>query len=819
MPESPVASVHLWFEAGSADETPDIAGVAHFVEHMLFKGTARRGVGEAAGAIEAAGGDLNAWTSWDETCFHATLEAGEVREALDVVFDMTSASLLDKGELEREKQVVIEEIRGYDDDPDTVVADHLHTLLFGDHPYGKPVIGFPSTVTALDRAVVEGFWRTHYHPGRAILSVAGPLDLREIRAAIDPILARWPVGSARKAMPAAGLGGPGKIERLNRDFGSVVVQLGWPGPGVGHPDIPALDVLMTALGQGAASVLTVLLDLENGVASHTWADAQAWVGGGIIGAGFLCGETEDAIGLAVGELARVARTGLSGTLVARARDAILADLLFATETAEGVAADLAWNMARTGDPLADRVYAAAVGAVTPAMVRSVAERWLEPERLRLVVIDRDLQTRKLRSTVERARRAPVGTVRKSGDATEVTRVHGVRIVTLPDRSDIAAVQVLGIGGQLAEDADHAGISDAWARMVERGAGPYDATQIAERADALAVQLDASAGRSTFGLQASFPASNTDEALRLLGEILVDPHFAAEDWANVREEIRDAQAAQVDRPTTVAAETLWKLLWPEHPWRLPTLGNARSIARIGPRRLVAFHQLQVAADNLVIAVAGGIDPDRVIRTLEAHLAELPKRSAVPARPAPGPIEGTRSNRRAGNEQATVSCGVRGVAIGHPDRTALSVATHVLDSQSGRLFLELREQRGLAYGVWAQSENGVDGGVFSAGLSTDPSRVGEAIAALESELAKLAEHGPTEAELAKISRMIHGLAAMRHQRVAGRAYDLAWSTRFEQPYGLPSLKERLAAVTPATVQAALQKLGLDDPIRITVLPKQA
>src|SRR5687768_9796113 len=111
MPDSPVASVQLWFEAGAADETSEIAGAAHFVEHMLFKGTDRRGVGQAAGDIEAAGGDLNAWTSWDDTCYHATLESSEIELALDVVFDMTSASLLDSLELEREKQVILEEIR------------------------------------------------------------------------------------------------------------------------------------------------------------------------------------------------------------------------------------------------------------------------------------------------------------------------------------------------------------------------------------------------------------------------------------------------------------------------------------------------------------------------------------------------------------------------------------------------------------------------------------------------------------------------------------------------------------------------------------
>src|SRR5262245_60084177 len=168
---------------------------------MLFKGTDRRGVGEAAAAIEAAGGDLNAWTSWDETCFHATLEASQVREALDVVFDMTGGSLLDAGEVEREKQVVLEEIRGYEDDPDSVAADRIQSLLCGDHPYGRPISGFPETVKGLRREAIADFWRRNYHPGRAVLSVAGPVEIDELMAMVDPLIARWPKGAARTAVP------------------------------------------------------------------------------------------------------------------------------------------------------------------------------------------------------------------------------------------------------------------------------------------------------------------------------------------------------------------------------------------------------------------------------------------------------------------------------------------------------------------------------------------------------------------------------------------------------------------------------------------
>ncbi|MEZ4236140.1 MAG: pitrilysin family protein [Myxococcota bacterium] len=816
MPDSPVASVHLWFDAGAVDETPEVAGAAHFVEHMLFKGTSRRAVGEAAAAIEAAGGDLNAWTSWDETCFHATLEAGEVREALDVVFDMTSASVLDADELEREKQVVLEEIRGYEDDPDSVASDRIQALVFPEHPYGRPVIGFPSTVSSLTREAVERFWRSNYHPGRAVLAVAGPIHADEVVAMAEPLLARWAAGTSRSAIPQASVNGGVHLERMDREFGSVVVHFGWPGPPLGHPDRPALDVLTSALGAGAASRLAVKLDLEAGAASHVWADAMAWVGGGIVGAGFLCGETEEAVRLSVELFAETAREGVPASLVGRARDSLLADLLFATETAEGVAADLAWSVARTGNPRYDVEYAAQIAAVTPADVRRVARQWLDLDQMRLVVIDRGVKVRKLEALVAQARKPPVR--RPPSGKPETFTVAGAKVAVLPDKGKIAAVEVVAVGGQLLDVPRFAGASDAWSRMVLRGAGPYDATSFAERSDGLALQIDAAAGRSTARVSASFPASDAEAALTLLGDVLLDPHFDEQDWDNVREELLDDQAALTDRPATLASDLLWRALWPDHPWRLAPLGTPATVQRINVRTLSRRHEAQITADNLVLAVAGGVDPDRVARILEPVLEGLPKAAALPARPPSSPPLDVAVGKRAGNEQAIVLCGVRGVRIGHPDRTSLTVATNLLDSQSGRLFLKLREERGLAYGVWARSDTGYDGGVFSAGLATDPARVDEAMGALVDELAALADKGPTAEELARTTRMLGGLAAMRQQRVSGRASDLAWSTRFDLPYGLPALKERLAAVTPASVKSALRKLGVGRPARVIVRPRK-
>jgi len=822
LPEAPVVSAHLWFDAGAADETPSEHGAAHFVEHLLFKGTERRPVGGSAGTIEGLGGDLNAWTSYDETTLHATALADGADEVLDVLIDMARHAVFDPDEVERERQVVLEELRGYADDPESVAADHLQHLVFRGHAYGRPIIGTEASVSALSRDDLVGFWRRHYHPGRAGLAVAGPVDPEAIRQRVQELTAGWPEGASRGELSAPEAPRR-RLQLVDRDFGSVVVQLGYPGPAVDDPDVAALDVLLAGLGQGSSSRLHTRLDLQAGVASQVWAQAQPYRRGGLVSVSFFCGETEEALALAHDILSGVGERGLDAAEVQRARDGLLADLLFASETTDGIAGELAWSMARLGHPRGLQAYREALREVTPAEVTRVARRYLDADALQVVVIDREITASTLERQIPpepppRRERQPRA-ARPSGPST--VDVRGLRVALWPDDSEVVGLKIVGFGGQILEEARLAGSTEAWARTVVRGAGPYDAVTFAERADQLALSYDASVGRSSMGLDASFPAANTEAALALFGRLVTEPRFDTEDFNNVREDMLDDLAAQVDQSDTVAAEVLYRALWPRHPWRLPALGTPATLSRIRAGRLATLHDDVTRPDNLVIGVAGGFDPDVVLAEIERWvelLEETASRAGIAPPGDPGPPRRTNPRTRfAGTQQATVLLGTRGVALDDPDRTPLAVSTAVLDSQAGRLFLQLREVHGLAYSVWARSESGLGGGTFSAGLATDPARVEEAARGLRDVVGNLARTGPDDAELHRVKRMLVGQAAMRLQRVSGRASELAWAERMGRPAGLDALRERLEAVTPTTVQAALERLGLDDAVIVRVLPR--
>lgn len=817
---APVAAVYLWLEAGTADETPPTAGVAHFLEHMVFKGTARRGVGASAAAIEELGGDLNAYTTWDQTVLHATVAAPWWREALDVIADMALAPTFDPGELEREKQVVIEEIRGYDDDPDSVADDVLQALVHPEHPYGRPILGTARSVAALTRDDVVGFWRRHWGPRRAILAVAGPVTPEEVREAAEALLGGWEGGARRNPIPLARRA-PGRIERVARPFESTTARLAWPAPPLGHPDLPALDVLAAALGQGQSSLLTQRLQLQEGIAASCWADVSTRVGGGAFTIGFLPMQEEsaEAVRRALEVVGRVVRAGLPGAVVARARDALLSDFLFGHETVDGIAHDLAWYTARMGSPDARAAWCEQIAAVDAAQVLEVARRWLAPESGTVVVVDKQLRARDLQRAVAEAhrrwvapttRRAPAGIVRRTLD-------NGVRLVVQPEEGELCAIRTLSLGGCLAVPERQAGIPSAWAAMITTGAGPWDAQGYGTACDTYATVVDAVAGRNTLGLQASFPADQLDEAAELVVWPLLEPHFDDYEWDRVRGELLEDLRTLDDRPNEVASRLVWASLWPNHPWRHPWAGTRSSLERITPAALARWHELQIQPRNLVVAVVGGVDPEEALAALAPWFERLEPGPDLPRRRVPPPPRGGHRTAQAGHEQATVLACLRGASLRDPDRHALHVASTLLGAQGGRLFLELREARGLGYAVWAQHVEGVDGGVFEVGVTTDPDRADEARAALVDELRRFAAEGPTDAEIARAVRMLLGQRAMSLQRVVGRAVELATTTLYDLPFGLDAYRRELEAVDADGIRSALARRGVDDPLVITVRPR--
>jgi zinc protease len=378
---SDVVALQLWVRAGARDETAAELGLAHYLEHMLFKGTTTRPAGFMDREIEAVGGRMNAGTSYDYTYYHVLVPASRTQAAIDLLADISVNASLDSALLDAEKRVVLEEMRLSQDNPRRFLARRLQETVFEGHPYGRPVIGTPELVRGLTRETLLGFYRRLYQPESFTLVVAGPVVPAEVLERARRTFGRLP----RSGTPPLPVAAPAPLRprnvQLERPGTQAYLALAWHAPRIDHADVAAVDLLVTILGQTRSSRLPRILRDELGIVSSVSTTYSALEGAGVVGvtARTEASTLERVEAAIIGELRRVRDAGVSDAERRRAITTAEAQHEFASETAEGRAralgrAETVWRLE------AELAYLDRVRAVTREQIKAVANRYLDPER-------------------------------------------------------------------------------------------------------------------------------------------------------------------------------------------------------------------------------------------------------------------------------------------------------------------------------------------------------------------------------------------------------------------------------------------------------
>jgi len=272
------AAVGLWCTTGSRHETDDEAGITHFIEHMLFKGTERRTAKQIADEIEGRGGMLNAFTDKEQTCYYCRVLAEDVGVGIDVLSDMVANSLLDPEELSREKGVVLEEIKRSEDEP----SDHVHELhlgyRWGVHPLGKPVIGTPESVSSFDRDDLATYMDRRYRGSNLVLAVAGNVDPEGIRKLAEDALGAFHSGEPAPAMQRPS--GNATENLVKKEVEQVHFCIGADGTSHYDDDLYTMAVLDNALGSGMGSRLFQEIRERRGLAYSVGSYTLTYTAGG-----------------------------------------------------------------------------------------------------------------------------------------------------------------------------------------------------------------------------------------------------------------------------------------------------------------------------------------------------------------------------------------------------------------------------------------------------------------------------------------------------------------------------------------------------------
>ncbi len=330
------ASVGLWVNVGSRDEGPTVAGAAHFLEHLLFKATPTRTSVQIAQAVDAVGGELNAFTSKEHTCYYAHVLDDDLELAVDLVADVVLNGVCATDDVELERDVVLEEIAMRDDDPEDSLGDVFLSAMFGDHPVGRPVIGSVESVSGMTRNQLRSFHVRRYTPERMVLAVAGNIEHDHVVALAREFFDNRLVRGRKPQPPRTGAGRlavPPGLTLVSRDCEQTHLTLGVRIPGRHWPDRWALSVLNTALGGGLSSRLFQQIRETRGLAYSVYSAVDSFADSGAfsIYAGCLPERFDEVVRLAAEVLETVARDGITEAECRIAKGSLRGGLLLGLE--------------------------------------------------------------------------------------------------------------------------------------------------------------------------------------------------------------------------------------------------------------------------------------------------------------------------------------------------------------------------------------------------------------------------------------------------------------------------------------------------------
>ncbi len=809
-------AIQLWVAAGTAAERPSEHGCAHLLEHMLFKPFSAGGpAGDLALLVESLGWDANACTSHDETVLYATVPAENWRQALDGILWSGLRPRLEREELAREVEVVVEEIKQYDDDPGARAAEALLARVHAEHAYARPVLGRVGEVRAHSLRRLRAFHRRAYAGARLTLVVAGPVDPKEVLARAKPLLGDAPEASRLTVGTAAR---SAKIRATVRraDVSECHLLLGWRAPGLDHPDIAALDVAASVLGHGDASRLFCDVRRRAQVVTdvHASLDVGREASTFVLGARTGSAQIVAAARAIQEQLRRLRSEPISAEELARARASLESDLVYRRETVQGQAYALGYYASQTGDLRREQRFYRELAALTPEAVQEAVQTWMPVESAALSVLlpeDRiDAAAarairRDLIASGQRKRVRP--SVRVRSDMHEIDLDCGLRVRLLPDaRVPVAGAWLIWLGGLRAEPAQHAGLVSITAATLARGNAILDGDRLSREIEGMAGGLSGFAGRNSIGLHGESMARHFPQVLGHLIECALTPTFADDEVADERRVALEELAAAADDLGQVAIRELRKLLYGKHAYAR-SLRGTRSGLRSIDGELLRQSWKNYPIGQAVLGIAGDIDVDGIIDALDARCGGAPRgqRFRLPGQ-GPRPIK--RRRRRTlhrDREQAHIAIGFPGLVHGDPQVPALDVLCVVLGGQSGRLFLALREQEGLVYTVDAGSTEGLDGGHLTIYAATSQDKLERALAAIEGHLRRISSEPIADEELARAKSWLIGQHEIGLQRRSRVASEIAFAVACGRPADrFRGYRERISAVKVEHVLAVASLL---------------
>lgn len=806
---APVASFWAWYRVGARNEVPGITGVSHWVEHMLFKGTARFKPGEIFRTVNQHGGSLNGFTWLDYTAYYETLPSSHIPLGAEIEADRMCNAIFDPAEFESERTVIISEREGSENQPTFHLREEVNAAAFKAHPYGQGVIGFKSDLRQLTRDDLFRHYQTYYVPNNATIAVVGDVEAERMLAEIETRFG----GISRGAPPPAvrTVEPPQQGQRrvtVRRPAPTATLLAVYHAPAAESSDVPALSVLDTVLsggkslgfggggGMGRSTRLYRSL-VASGLASSAGSSFGMSIDPYLFSvSASLHPHTEPARveEIVMEELARLRDEPVPEDELERAIKQLRAQFAYADES---VGSQAYWlgslhTVAPALDP--DRFLDQLV-AVTPDDILRVANVYLNPDQATVgwleptapvseqgassaTPVDEPIVAAHMPTQpffLSRPEgcgcdRAPASEVCErrnaarfsSGPASAAAAPkldlrerrldNGMRLIAHHDPTSQVAVFDMRIGAGAVADGRTPGLARFTGQVLSRGSQGRTFAELNEELDSLGAAISVGVGREYADVTGRCLREDAPRLIDLMAEIVRQPTFPEAEIEHVREQSQTSLRQILNDTRAQADELLRSTIYPEgHPYHQRTLGTEQTLTTIQRDQLVDFHGRHYQPNRAIVAVAGGLAVEEAWLLIERAFGDWAVGDEAPPVEIPevAPPESTvrRRGEIAGKSQADIALGLPAIGRDSPDYDALRMVNLILGRLGlmGRLGASVRERQGMAYYVFSNLSAGRALGLWTAQAGVNPVNVDRAIESIIAEVDRLRQDLVDESEL--------------------------------------------------------------------------
>ncbi|MBW4663859.1 MAG: insulinase family protein [Chroococcus sp. CMT-3BRIN-NPC107] len=842
---APVVSVQVWYQIGSRDEAPGVNGIAHQLEHMLFKGTSSRPI-QFGRLFSALGSDSNAFTSYDQTAYFGTVERGLMESLLELEADRMQNALINAEQLTSEKRVVISELQGYENSPDYRLGRAVMRAALPNSPYGLTIGGSKADVEKFTVEQVKSYYRNYYSPKNATLIIVGDFEPDATLAKVKEIFGKVPNAQEKIVKPQTTANKPQTQTKqpivLKEPGAASLLQTVYPLVDINHPDAPVLDVLNGILAEGRNSRLYQAL-IESGLASNMNGYAATLAGGGWYNLEITAAPGQELAkidAVLLNAIALLSEKGVTPDELNRAKTQLQASVLLNNRDIVSQAMQIGYDQTTARDYRFTDRYLAAIDKVSAKDVQRVAATYFAPDKRTVGLFEPTKQSGEASAggnptqmTENFSPGAPVDPAEVAKylpivDATvptpkalpeQFTLTNGVKVLLLPDAST-PTVTLSGFikAGAEFDTQPKAGLAALTAENLLSGTQTKDDLALAKTLEDRGASLNFRALREGVDINGYSLKTDLPVVLETLADVVQNSTFPSDEIELSRQRAITSLDLELDDPARVARRVFQQAIYPaNHPFHtFPTEESLKSLSR---EDVVSFYQKQYRPDQMVLTLVGDFEPKQVRSLLENALKDWKAEGKAPVvnyPDVPNPEKVVQLNPSLpGKTQAVTYLGDRGISRKDPRFYAALVLNQIVggDTLSSRLGTELRDRQGLTYGIYSYFSAGRQAGPFVVSMQTDPEDANKAISSVRALLAQIHDRGVTKDEVAAAKRSL-----TRGYNVGlANPDELANTIRLNEVYGLgkgelSSFSAKIEAVTLEDVNQAAKELIQPDKLAI-------